>query len=90
MVYVFLKDYKIPFCSQEGMDGSISKRLKRSPFQVVPWHQDNGYLNDSALQTMTPTAWIPLLDTNEHNGGMQVLTLSVREKENVKHVAVQK
>jgi len=37
---------------------------------VVPWHQDNAYFNDDSLNTMILTAWVPLLDTNEKNGGM--------------------
>lgn len=40
---------------------------------VVPWHQDSAYLTDESCSTMILTAWIPLLDTNEHNGGMQMI-----------------
>lgn len=46
------------------------------PAQVVPWHQDNGYLAEEALATMMPTAWIPLLDTGRENGGMELLARS--------------
>ena len=41
---------------------------------TVPWHQDNAYLDSSALHTLQPTAWIPLIDTNMKNGCMQVIT----------------
>lgn len=40
---------------------------------TVPWHQDNAYLEESALYTMQPTAWIPFIDTNAENGCMQVV-----------------
>ena len=39
---------------------------------TVPWHQDNAYLDPSALHTLQPTAWIPLIDANMVNGCMQV------------------
>ena len=40
---------------------------------TVPWHQDNAYLDDSALRVLQPTAWIPLIDANKSNGCMQVI-----------------
>ncbi|XP_078000823.1 uncharacterized protein LOC144453411 [Glandiceps talaboti] len=40
---------------------------------TVPWHQDAAYLDPGAKNVLQPTAWIPLLDTNEHNGCMQVI-----------------
>ena len=39
---------------------------------TVPWHQDNAYFDPSALYTLVPTAWIPLIDANVKNGCMQV------------------
>ena len=39
---------------------------------VVPWHQDNAYLDPSCLGTLQLTAWIPLIDANANNGCMQV------------------
>ena len=39
---------------------------------TVPWHQDNAYLDPTALNTLQPTAWIPLIDANTENGCMQV------------------
>ena len=41
---------------------------------VVPWHQDNGYLDGTALRTLMPTAWIPLIDATVENGCMQVVS----------------
>lgn len=40
---------------------------------TVPWHQDNAYLDSSALYTLQPTAWIPLIDATVSNGCMQVV-----------------
>ena len=40
---------------------------------TVPWHQDNAYLDNDALQVLQPTAWIPLIDANRTNGCMQVV-----------------
>ena len=41
---------------------------------IVPWHQDNGYLDETALHTLMPTAWIPLIDATVENGCMQVVS----------------
>ena len=38
---------------------------------TVPWHQDNAYLEPSALHALQPTAWVPLIDANVENGCMQ-------------------
>jgi hypothetical protein len=39
----------------------------------VPWHQDSGYLEACADQTLIVTAWIPLLDSNEKNGCLEMI-----------------
>eukprot|EP00698_Gefionella_okellyi_P000149 TRINITY_DN10138_c0_g1_i1.p1 TRINITY_DN10138_c0_g1~~TRINITY_DN10138_c0_g1_i1.p1 ORF type:complete len:325 (-),score=37.49 TRINITY_DN10138_c0_g1_i1:149-1123(-) len=39
----------------------------------VPWHQDTAYLAAGSERTVQPTAWIPLLDTTEHNGTLRLL-----------------
>ena len=39
---------------------------------TVPWHQDNAYMDTTAISTLMPTAWIPLIDANRENGCMQV------------------
>jgi len=33
---------------------------------------DNAYFDNDSYSVMIPTTWIPLLDTDEFNGGMQV------------------
>ncbi|XP_021359944.1 uncharacterized protein LOC110454642 isoform X2 [Mizuhopecten yessoensis] len=40
---------------------------------TVPWHQDAGYLDNDAYKTLLATVWIPFLDTNKHNGCMEVI-----------------
>ena len=40
---------------------------------TVPWHQDNAYLDPSSLNTLQPTAWIPLLDATVETGCMQMV-----------------
>jgi len=52
---------------------NLRVKLPDNEPEVVPWHQDNGYLLDSSLQTMMPTAWIPLLDSGKDNGGMELV-----------------
>ena len=48
---------------------NLRVKLPEYEVGVVPWHQDNAYFKDDSLNTMILTAWVPLLDTNEHNGG---------------------
>ena len=38
-----------------------------------PQFQDNSYFSDDGHDTMIATAWIPLLDTDRRNGGMQAV-----------------
>lgn len=40
---------------------------------TVPWHQDNAYLDEECWDKLQVTAWVPLVDTNTHNGCMQVV-----------------
>ncbi|XP_059146502.1 phytanoyl-CoA dioxygenase domain-containing protein 1-like [Physella acuta] len=40
---------------------------------TVPWHQDAAYLENEAYSVLYPVAWIPMLDTNEENGCMEVI-----------------
>ena len=51
---------------------NIRPKTPRNDQATVPWHQDNAYLDPSALYTLMPTAWIPLIDANATNGCMQV------------------
>lgn len=52
---------------------NLRVKLPETESGVVPWHQDSGYLTNECCNTMIMTAWIPLLDTNENNGGMQMV-----------------
>lgn len=52
---------------------NLRVKLPHNESEVVPWHQDNGYLLESSLETMMPTAWVPLLDTSAANGGMEMV-----------------
>ncbi|XP_074644175.1 phytanoyl-CoA dioxygenase domain-containing protein 1 homolog [Tubulanus polymorphus] len=40
---------------------------------TVPWHQDSAYLDTDSYTTLTPTAWIPLIDANDENGCLQMV-----------------
>jgi len=53
---------------------NLRTKTPRNEQVTVPWHQDNAYLDDTCLETLQPTAWIPLLDTNANNGCMQVVS----------------
>ena len=53
---------------------------------VVPWHQDNAYFTDESINTLMLTAWVPLLDTNDHNGGMQMIDGTHKSGVLAKHV----
>ena len=53
---------------------------------VVPWHQDNAYYTESSLNTLMLTAWVPLLDTSEFNGGMQIIDGTQKSGILAKHV----
>lgn len=33
---------------------------------------DNGYFDQDAYRQLIPTAWIPFVDANKQNGGLQV------------------
>jgi hypothetical protein len=39
----------------------------------VPWHQDSGYFEPYCDRSLILTAWIPLVDSNEENGCLQVI-----------------
>ena len=53
---------------------SVRSKTPHNTSTVVPWHQDNGYLDETALHTHIPTAWIPLIDATVENGCMQVVS----------------
>lgn len=51
---------------------NLRTKTPQNEATTVPWHQDVGYLDPSCYTVLQPTAWIPLLDTNENNGCMQM------------------
>jgi Phytanoyl-CoA dioxygenase (PhyH) len=52
---------------------NIRSKTPDTRLMTVPWHQDTAYLGAGAERTLQPTAWIPFLDANARNGGLQVL-----------------
>ena len=52
---------------------NLRTKTPKNEQTTVPWHQDNSYFDLSALYTLIPTAWIPLIDANIKNGCLQVL-----------------
>lgn len=51
---------------------NLRTKTPKNNATIVPWHQDSGYFDNQSYNVLIPTAWIPLLDTDEFNGGMQV------------------
>jgi hypothetical protein len=52
---------------------NLRAKTPMTALATVPWHQDTAYLEAGAEDTFQPTAWIPLVDTNEVNGTLQVI-----------------
>jgi hypothetical protein len=52
---------------------NIRSKTPDTRLMTVPWHQDTAYLGVGAEKTLQPTAWIPFVDANAINGGIQVL-----------------
>lgn len=52
---------------------NIRSKTPDTRLMTVPWHQDTAYLDVGAERTLQPTAWIPFIDANAINGGIQVL-----------------
>ncbi|XP_069114957.1 phytanoyl-CoA dioxygenase domain-containing protein 1 homolog [Argopecten irradians] len=53
---------------------NLRTKTPQNEATTVPWHQDVGYLDNSSYTVLQPTAWIPLLDTDENNGCMQMMS----------------
>ncbi|XP_062616942.1 uncharacterized protein LOC134278659 [Saccostrea cucullata] len=51
---------------------NLRTKTPKNNATIVPWHQDSGYFDNQSYKVMIPTAWIPLLNTDDFNGGMQV------------------
>jgi ectoine hydroxylase-related dioxygenase (phytanoyl-CoA dioxygenase family) len=52
---------------------NIRSKTPDTKLMTVPWHQDTAYLAPGAEHTLQPTAWIPFIDANAVNGGLEVL-----------------
>lgn len=50
---------------------NLRTKTPQNEATTVPWHQDNGYLDNNSYKMLIPTAWVPLLDANETNGCLQ-------------------
>ena len=48
-------------------------KLPNQDRSVVPWHQDLGYLEREAEETLMVNIWIPLVDATRENGCMEVI-----------------
>lgn len=64
---------------------NIRSKTPDTRLMTVPWHQDTAYLGEGAETTLQPTAWIPFLDANAVNGGLQVLRGGHRPGSVVQH-----
>ncbi|XP_034325415.2 phytanoyl-CoA dioxygenase domain-containing protein 1 [Magallana gigas] len=51
---------------------NLRTKTPQNEATTVPWHQDSAYLDRDSYTVLQPTAWIPLLDTDQQNGCMQV------------------
>ena len=61
----------VVLCSSGHPVWNLRTKTPNNEQTTVPWHQDNAYLDPSALHTLQPTAWVPLIDANVENGCMQ-------------------
>ena len=53
---------------------NIRSKTPQTVRMTVPWHQDTAYLNEGAEKTLQIAAWIPLVDVNENNGTLQLVS----------------
>ncbi|XP_074642815.1 uncharacterized protein LOC141900020 isoform X2 [Tubulanus polymorphus] len=52
---------------------NLRPKVPQNSATTVPWHQDSAYFSEDSYGHLIPTTWIPFLDTDSRNGGMQVL-----------------
>ena len=50
----------------------VRPKLPDEPETTLPWHQDSGYMPDTADHSLL-TLWMPLVETNAENGTLQFL-----------------
>eukprot|EP00658_Telonema_sp_P-2_P044296 TRINITY_DN3215_c0_g2_i5.p1 TRINITY_DN3215_c0_g2~~TRINITY_DN3215_c0_g2_i5.p1 ORF type:complete len:356 (+),score=77.06 TRINITY_DN3215_c0_g2_i5:77-1144(+) len=73
---------KLLDCAEQLIGGNIAGhpvwnlRTKVPSFKqaTVPWHQDTAYLSEDSWSVLQPAAWIPMVDTNETNGCLRVVS----------------
>eukprot|EP01102_Stenamoeba_stenopodia_P020133 TRINITY_DN7753_c0_g1_i3.p1 TRINITY_DN7753_c0_g1~~TRINITY_DN7753_c0_g1_i3.p1 ORF type:complete len:246 (+),score=39.41 TRINITY_DN7753_c0_g1_i3:56-793(+) len=53
---------------------NLRSKVPKQAQATVPWHQDNAYLHPECWEVLQLTAWIPLIDANQENGCMQVVS----------------
>ena len=52
---------------------NVRAKLPNQDQSVVPWHQDLGYLELDAQDTLMVNFWLPLVDSNKENGCLEVI-----------------
>ena len=57
---------------------NVRAKLPHRDEGVVPWHQDLGYLQPDASDTLMVNFWIPLVDATRENGCMEIIAGSHR------------
>ncbi len=53
---------------------NVRAKLPAQDRTVVPWHQDLGYLQEDAADTMMVNIWLPLVDATQENGCLEVIS----------------
>uniref|UniRef100_A0A1I8HS86 Phytanoyl-CoA dioxygenase family protein n=1 Tax=Macrostomum lignano TaxID=282301 RepID=A0A1I8HS86_9PLAT len=64
---------------------NLRTKTPNNAASTVPWHQDSGYFDVESYNTLIVTAWVPLLDTNEQNGTLQMVPGCHRDGYIAKH-----
>ncbi|XP_013391128.1 phytanoyl-CoA dioxygenase 1 [Lingula anatina] len=64
---------------------NLRTKTPKNNLWTIPWHQDSAYFSNDSYDHLIPTAWIPLLDTNAQNGGMQVVRRAHRAGKVARH-----
>lgn len=65
---------------------NLRPKIPKNEIVVVPWHQDSAYFDNESYDHMILTAWIPFLDTDAQNGGMQMVRYGHRTGKVARHV----
>ncbi len=74
-----LLDLAAYFCGEEVIASSVYRLRPKIPnfgYGEVPAHQDSGYFEPYCDDSLIITMWIPLVDTDIHNGCLYVLPRS--------------